>query len=453
MQLVTRKHNKKNITFTHPRTFIKFLLGAGSTTKHRSIEPILANQLCSGCGACSFICPIEDCITYKYGERYNFPTINTDTCVNCAKCLRACPSDFQLEGATPNYTEDFSNKNYECQMVYSNHGPTRFGGASGGFITELLRHHIESGNVDGAIVTKTEGDNPLVAESYIARDFASLFSARGSKYAPVSSCTALKEALEKPGRYIFVGAPCMVEGLVRLQKQLPVLKERIVLTVTFVCAGQPSREATKSYIVNDGKVSLKEARRISYRGAGWPGRFQVHGENGKLLMDRPLLGGSLRHVVGVNHPLKCELCLDHWGYFADIVVSDPWTKDVKGGIAQLGGLGGDIARLERVKSDTFGDGMSAIMIRKERGTQFVESALKSGCLTRHRGVELAEFIGMNEHLALHPNHVRHLWMAWHQLFFLGRIRYLKTVFRFLRRGSYIGIRTTLKALFARNYWR
>lgn len=436
-----RQHNNRSITFLQPRRLVKWVLGAGTTTKHRSIEPILANQLCSGCGACSFICPIENCITFNYGEKYNFPTINTDTCVNCAKCLRACPSEFQLQGTTPNYVEDLSNENYRCQILYSNHTPTRVGGASGGFITELIRHHIESGEVDGAIVTKTEGDNPLVATSYIARDFASLFPSKGSKYAPVSSCTALKDVLAVPGRYIFVGAPCMVEGLERLKKQLRVLNERIVLTVSFVCAGQPSREATRKYIENDGKVQLKDVRRISYRGAGWPGRFQVHGQNDRLLMDRPLLGGSLKHVVGVNHPLKCELCLDHWGHFADIVVSDPWTKEVKA----------EIARLGTVQNASAGE--SAVLIRTQRGQHFVDSALKSGCLTLHRDIQLSEFIQLNDHLALHSNHDRHLWMAWHQLFFFGRLRYLKVVFRFLRRGRYIGIRTTLKALFARKYWR
>jgi len=63
----------------------------------------------------------------------------------------------------------------------------------------------EEGSVDGAVVARCEGENSLVAESFIATDRDSLLRARGSKYAPVSSCTTLGEVLRRPGRYVFVG--------------------------------------------------------------------------------------------------------------------------------------------------------------------------------------------------------------------------------------------------------
>ena len=67
---------------------------------------------------------------------------------------------------------------------------------------------------------------------------------------------------------------------------------------------------------------MDKARKICYRGDGWPGRFRVFGEANKMLMDRPLIYEALVYVVGIGHYLRCYNCLDHFAHFADIVVLD-----------------------------------------------------------------------------------------------------------------------------------
>jgi len=344
-------------------------------------------------------------------------------------CLNVCPSAHLFE-KTGFHIVDLSKSSLENFIIHSVSDDIRINGSSGGFITGMILHLLEIGVANGAIVAKTEGKNPLVAESFIARDRASVLSASASKYAPVSNCTALSEVTKVPGRYIFVGTPCMIEALTKLQKFLPELRERIDLKIGFVCAGMASRLATRSYIEKDGGVKIEDVRRICYRGNGWPGRFRVFGEDDRLLMDRPLIGGSLTHVVGRDHYLRCENCLDHWAKFADITVSDPWSD-------------------EMLNNET--KGRSAIMVRTDRGKAAVSSVLQSGAMIADP-ISVEDMLSYNRHLVISPRHQRSSWMAIYQLLFFRRLEYLGPLLRRLLHNELVGLRTTMKARLNKKYY-
>jgi coenzyme F420 hydrogenase subunit beta len=341
-----------------------------------------------------------------------------------------CPSAFLLKGTDPGFSDDVKKASYDCYLIHSKDDGTRLDASSGGFITGLIIHLMGKGLADGGIVARCEGKNPLVAESFIATNRESLLSARASKYAPVSSCTVLTDVLKRPGRYVFVGTPCMIEALTKLQELLPKLRERIVLKISLVCAGMASRLSTKAYIEEDGGVNIADVRRICYRGNGWPGRFRVFGEGGRLLMDRPLLGGSLIHVVPRDHYLSCWNCLDHWGKFADIAVSDPWTDDM-------------------VKNER--KGRSAIMVRTERGKDAVKSAIDSWDMIADF-ITVKDMLGYNKHLVIDSNHPRHGWMAGYQLIFFGRLQYFLPLIRSMLRNKRVGLNTTIKARLCKQYY-
>ncbi len=395
----------------------------------RSIGAVTHNRICSGCGACVVICPIS-CIRFEYGQRYNFPVVDSSKCLDCGKCLKVCPSAFLLNGIDPGFSDEPAKESYSCFLVHTKEDRIRLDAASGGFITGMILQLLQKGLINGAIVASCEGENPLVAESFIAMDRASILRACGSKYTPVSSCTVLLKVIEIPGRYVFVGTPCMVEGLARLQKLLPIIGERVVLSISFTCAGMASRLATKSYIENDGGLNVKNIRRVAYRGNGWPGRFRVFGDNDDLLMDRPLIGGSLTHVVGRDHYLRCDNCLDHWAHCSDIVVSDPWTE-------------------EMIQNET--KGRSAVMVRTERGQQAVDLAINSNEFVVDR-ISADQMVSYNRHLVIDLRHARHCWMAVYQLVFFKRIRYLLPLLRYLKKNKIIGLRTTLKARLNKKYY-
>lgn len=222
----------------------------------------------------------------------------------------------------------------------------------------------------------------------------------------------------------------MVEGLKKIQKILPQLEKRIALSIGFVCAGMASRLATRTYIEKNGGVRLDDVYRICYRGNGWPGRFRVFAKDGRELMDRPLIGGSLKHVVGRDHYLRCQNCRDHWGLHADIVVSDPWAEEF----------------IQNEKK-----GRSAIMVRTERGRAAVASAVENGDLIAER-IAIEKMLGYNKHLLLDADHTIHSWMEIYQLLFLGRLKYLAPILNRFFQGTLVGLKTTLKALLSKKYY-
>lgn len=397
--------------------------------KPLSINAIINNKICCGCGTCTVVCPAS-AITLTFGERFNFPTIDTEKCILCQKCMEVCPSRFLLNGTKPDVEYKVASNDSTAYLIHAKDEILRRDAASGGFISGLFLYLLENKKIDGCIVTRCEGKNPLVAETFIATDKQSIISASGSKYAPVSACTILKDVLKKPGKYAFVGTPCMLEGLAKLEKYFPELKDIITLRIGFVCAGMASRLSTKNYIEQQGHVSLKEVRKICYRGDGWPGRFRVFGEGHKLLMDKPLIGGSLIHVVGVDHYLRCANCLDHWSHYSDIIVSDPWKEEM--------------VHTEKL-------GRSAIMIKNEIGRNAVLPAIEDGFFIADN-ISIKEMINYNKYLLISDNHKTHAWMALYQFFFMRRFKYLLRLFRHLVAGNFRGIMTTLKARLAKKYY-
>lgn len=393
-----------------------------------NVQAVVERKICCGCGACVVICPIS-CIEIVYGKRYNYPQIDKSKCTQCGLCLKVCPSTFLLRGTDPGHSRLTEKENFKSYLIHSPDDSIRLDSSSGGFITGLILHLMKKGQVDGGVVAKCQGKEPWIAKSFVATTREELLSARASKYAPVSNCTALKDVLEKPGRYVFVGTPCMVEGLRKLQDLKPVLKERIVLAVGMVCAGMASRQSTIAFLQRY-EVNLDEAYKISYRGGGWPGYFRVFNKENEVILKKPLLGGSLDLLVPGDHYLRCLNCLDHWANYADIIVSDPWCD-------------------EMVDNET--KGWSGIMIKTQSGQEAVDSAIAEGDMFA-KEVSAEEMYNYNKHLIITSEHTIHSWMALYQLLFFGRFRGLSSVFRNLINKKGVGLLTTIRARFDRHYY-
>ena len=392
-----------------------------------STHIVVQKKICCGCGACAVVCPVN-CIEFVYGERYNYPKVDLDQCTHCGRCLKVCPSAFLLRGTDPGFADRPEEASLGCYLVHAQDDQIRHYGASGGGITGLLDHLMRKGDIDGAIVARTHPERPLVSQTFVARDRESLLSAQGSRYAPVSNCTALREVLDEPGRYAIVGTPCMLQATAQAQKLLAPLRERIVFKVGLVCAGMASRLGTKSYLQRYG-IDPADVREIRYRGEGWPGFFRAYGKDGVLLR-RPLLGDELEYLVPGDHYLRCWNCLDHWGYFSDIVVSDPWSQDM-------------------VQNEH--QGWTAIMVRTKLGADLLSAAVEVGDLTS-REISVEEMLNYNKHLVVRDGHPRHGWMAAYQLLVNGRWRYLARVLGNVVRGKRVGLRTTLRARRKREYY-
>jgi coenzyme F420 hydrogenase subunit beta len=196
--------------------------------------------------------------------------------------------------------------------------------ASTGIVSSLLLFGLEQKLWDGALVVtprKNEPFDPIIA---IAKTADEILAAASSHYFPLPACLGLKEIFEQPGRFAFVGLPCHVAGLRKMQWIDPALREKIPLVIGLFCGFTPQPLGTK-YLLELIQVPESEVDSIHYRERPWPGRFTVHLKNGKTVATPKDIGIGLLHFL-FNHT-RCALCPDESAELADISVGDAWNLD------------------------------------------------------------------------------------------------------------------------------
>lgn len=288
-----------------------------------NVKKIIKNALCSGCGACYVVCP-KNCIEIIEGN-LNFPKINESKCSDCGACLNVCPG-MQLHNrliSNQFITED-SNKILETKIIWSSDDVVRFKAASGGFITGLAINLIEDKIVDGIICVKPNKLNPLGSEVFIAKSREDIIEASGSRYIPSSNCLYLKNVINLKGKYVFVGKPCEIEGLVNLEKIYPKLKERVIYKIALMCHHTPRREGVMNYL-NKKNINIDEIRNITFRGEGWPGKVKIELINNEKVEDDYF--NVWNNYLSKAIPYRCSICDNPLGHYSDACVGDPWSRD------------------------------------------------------------------------------------------------------------------------------
>lgn len=303
----------------------------GATT----IETVVANGLCTGCGTCVSMCPKNAIsLVRDDGLGVYLPKIDSSLCNRCSVCYQVCPGqnvDFKelSRKVSPQQSRmPHSNLlgNYvNCYVGYSNDPKIRFDSSSGGIVTQLLVFALEEGLIDGALVTRMHKDRPLEPEPFIARTPEEIVEASKSKYCPVPANIALREILENEGRYAVVGLPCHIHGLRKAQKINKKLDDRVVMAIGLFCSHNDSFVSTE-YLLNRFKVNQNNVKSISYRGKGWPGILQIEQKKGNTI-ECPFHDWVRQHEYCFFTPNRCLVCCDHAAELADLAAGDAWLPE------------------------------------------------------------------------------------------------------------------------------
>ena len=108
--------------------------------------------------------------------------------------------------------------NYENLYVgHATDATVRSRGASGGIISAVLHHLLDEGKIDGALVLGMDEESPWQARVQIARSSAQIRAAAQSKYSLSPVNVALRELEHEDGDFAYVGLPCQVHSLRKLQ--------------------------------------------------------------------------------------------------------------------------------------------------------------------------------------------------------------------------------------------
>lgn len=184
-------------------------------------EEIVATEICCGCSACIVACP------HKVLELRDFDPIQTDArspfdncyhgeegCSLCAMaCLRLGPSLDIIENDLLGYgrrPEDKPEGVYRFKtLARATYAPILEKGQDGGAVTALLAWGLDTGELDGAVVSSPSDKVAWLDEPRLVQSKDELLAAGGSRYTYCATPLGLKQvAAARLKSVAVVGVSC-----------------------------------------------------------------------------------------------------------------------------------------------------------------------------------------------------------------------------------------------------
>ena len=339
-----------------------------------NIHQVLENDLCVGCGACTYL---YENLEMRYSESgYLRPHVNNGN--DLARrdphaddvFSKVCPGSSlnldQIEGKSRDVIWGYIEK---LAVGYAESSTLRQSGSSGGVLSALSDYLLNADLVDGVInVSGIGGCGKNVTEvRFKGYDFS---ESAGSRYSPASPCEVLKE-IDLSKTYAFVGKPCDVAAVAQLCNESADLDKSIKYKLSFMCAGTPSRISTEEIIKKFG-FELEDVVSLRYRGNGWPGNTTAICKDGSH--SSMSYSDSWGKILNKSLQTRCKICPDGIGEFADVVCADAWECDENG-----------------YPSFDERPGESMIIARTGAGLGLIEDAHRSnGLALTDRGIQLED---------------------------------------------------------------
>ncbi len=323
--------------------------------------------LCSRCGSCAGICPSR---AITMGEKF-YPELNAERCVACGLCGDVCPGGEVHYGDLGEqvFGERFVDRGFDgwvenTYVGYSTEETIKKGGAGGGVVTGLLYHLLKTGQVDGCLVTRMNHETPWLGEPFIATSFEELYESQGSRYSIIPVNTLWAQLRDRPGKFAAAILPCQVHAFRKLQKYDSELASKITTVIGLFCGGSLEPDLSSEMLLVRG-IKRSEITNFKFRGGDWPGQMQAVLRDGRV---KPLhysnyKDGAYNYFTSLYMPERCQTCLDGASEFADISVSDAWTRDESGEY--------------KFKEH------SRILVRTQAGVNLIQSATAAGDLVIH----------------------------------------------------------------------
>ena len=193
----------------------------------QTVNVKVADDLCTGCGACVNSCPVNAIVMGADSEGFSYPEVNEDNCIECGKCLNVCP------------VLSYKNSNNPKPKIYAVRAEdeVRAVSSSGGVFSVLAEAVLDANGV----VCGAAFDKEMCLHHILIDNKKELYKLRGSKYLQSDVGTIYKEIEEvlKEGRKVlFTGTPCQNAAL----RNILTKEYDNLLLVDIICHGVPSQK-------------------------------------------------------------------------------------------------------------------------------------------------------------------------------------------------------------------
>ncbi|GAB5467600.1 MAG: hypothetical protein Kilf2KO_06300 [Rhodospirillales bacterium] len=325
-----------------------------------TLARVAKGRLCSGCGGCALAAPGKVAMALSDEGFLRPRQSHALQPAEERRIAEACPGATLELPKSAAVNDTLWGPLIAVRQGYARDARLRHRASSGGLLSALLIHLLESGSVDFVLQIEADPDNPLGNRTRVSRNAAEVLAAAGSRYAPSAPLAVLEPHLEAGARFAFVGKPCDVAALRVLAKEDTRIDRCIPFMLSFFCAGVPSQRGAEKLLAKMG-VAAEAVTDFRYRGNGWPGYATAVTAEGREA--RMSYHESWGGVLSAHLQFRCKICPDGTGGFADVACADAWHCDARG-----------YPLFEEA------EGISLLVTRSEAGEALVRAALAAGSL-------------------------------------------------------------------------
>jgi len=316
----------------------------------RNVEEVVKNHLCLCCGTCTAVCPQNAINLVETTGGLLIPKVNDSTCNACGLCLKVCPGSHLEKGLLSPQTDPFRGNVIAAYCGQAVDKDLLQNGQSGGIVTALLEHLLDSGLINSAVVTQMPEDGSLRPKSIVTADRDAISKSQSSKYCPVAVGAISQKALSQMGeKMAVVGLPCHIHGLANAQSHL---EGPTPLKIGLVCERMLTFGAI-DYLVDKANVNNEDVAFFQFKSKkfnGWPGDGYIRTKDGREFCIENRHRMSIKDIYT---PARCRLCFDKMNVLCDLVAGDAWG-----------------VRENR-------QGCSVVLVRTERGGNALSAAQKA----------------------------------------------------------------------------
>jgi coenzyme F420-reducing hydrogenase beta subunit len=296
------------------------------------IYQVIKNVLCTACGGCEAICPMQAAHVKLYDEA-NYdkftPTVEQPgvvklfsevsrednycshrqcyvdcvacvVCQNCLACQRICPI---LDGFPGE--DEFDN------VIEQRVGKSSLQGQDGAVVTGILKSLFEQGEIDAALSIARNED--WETEVVVLTSAADVSKVGGTKYTYEPLISSLRTALQNYERIAVVGTPCQAHAAALLRENLT---DKIKLVIGLICMESFTYDDMGGKIIPDIiGMDFKDIRKLDFH----KGKFVAQTAEEKKAV-------PIKEVAPLARK-PCHHCMDYTSYYADISVGSVGSPD------------------------------------------------------------------------------------------------------------------------------
>ncbi len=323
---------------------------------HTLLSRIVDRSYCLGCGLCASLAGSETMEMVESVDGFQVPRLKQAD-ANLSFLGQICPGIRVHREHSSDEDQSLYGPFRSLHAAHATAEDIRWRGSSGGVLTALLVHLLETGQVDGVLQAGPNEQDPLRSRAFLNATREEIIRCAGSRYAPVSLLENWDELMRSSRRIAVAGKPCDIAAIRNALRLHPEWAGRVPFLFSFLCMGQPSQRGTQRLVETLG-VGSGDVREFWYRGRGWPGQATAIDQDGRA--HTCSYGESWGHVLSPAVHFRCKLCPDGFGGLADISCGDAWHLE-----------NGKPAFEE-------GPGRSLVFVRTEAGTALFHEAAAAG---------------------------------------------------------------------------